>query len=89
MATTPNRPEHANKTIPVPGADPRFTITRYLAGYAYPANGNLHNPTPRYRWLLNVDGRIVDQATTKRDVVRAARENGAAYLAEIDRAPSA
>lgn len=82
--TTPNKPEHADKTEAVAGADPRFTLTRRLSGYAYPVNGNVHNPTPNYTWLLKVDGILVDQSKTKRSLVEAARTSGAAYLAEID-----
>jgi hypothetical protein len=44
---TPNRPEHADYTVAVPGA-PGFTVERVLRGYAYPVNGNVHNPTPHY-----------------------------------------
>ena len=55
----PNRPEHANYTTPVPGA-PGFTIERVLRGYAYPVNGNVHNPTPHYMFNLRLDGRLVD-----------------------------
>jgi hypothetical protein len=80
---TPNLPEHADKTERVPGADQRFTITRTLVGYAYANHGNLHNPTPRYCWVLKVDGRLVDQAERKSDLVSAARVLGADYLAEI------
>ncbi len=80
--TTPIRPKHANKTEPVAGADPRFTVTRFLAGYSYPANGNVHSPTPRYRWLLNLDGRLVDSAARKSDLVQSARESGVAAYEE-------
>lgn len=64
-------------TRPIPGADPRFTITRWLEGFAYPANGNVHNPTPRYLWLLKLDGEQVDQATSKRALVESARQPNA------------
>jgi hypothetical protein len=74
----PIRPEHADKTESVVGADPRFTITRHLVDYAYPANGNVHNPTPRYRWLLNLDGRMVDSDDRENVLVQAARQSGVA-----------
>lgn len=77
----PHRPEHADKIVKIPGADPRLTLKRILLGYAYPANGNLHNPTPQYRWVLYADGsKAVDFAGTKRTLVKAALENGPAYL---------
>ncbi len=76
----PRKPEHANKIITIAGADPRLTLRRHLNGYAYAANGNLHNPTPRYQWHLLADGKIVYFASTKRTLVRAARENSKAYL---------
>lgn len=72
----PTQPAHADRTEPVAGADVRFTITRHLEGYAYPQNGNAHNPTPRYRWLLNLDGRLVDSGPRKSVLVRSAREVG-------------
>jgi len=27
-----------------------FSVTRMTTGYAYPRNGNAHNPTPQYIW---------------------------------------
>jgi len=71
-------------TKPVPNADPRFTIRRHIVGYAYAANGNTHNPTPRYRWHLLVDGILVDSDDKRAPLVAAARERGCDYLAEID-----
>jgi hypothetical protein len=70
----PNRPEHANKITPISGTSPRFTIERQLTGYAYAANGNVHNPSPRYRWLLRLDGCLVDTAERRDVLVSAARE---------------
>jgi len=75
--TEPLRPEHANTRKPVPGA-PGFEIGRHLAGYAYPNNGNVHNPTPRYVWNLLLDGRMVDTSQKRRPLVVAARAPGAA-----------
>ena len=72
----PLRPEHADYTRPISGA-PGFEIRRVLTDYAYPAHGNLHNPTPHYRWHLLLGGRLVDQAERRRVLVEAARRPGA------------
>lgn len=72
----PLKPEHANKTLPVEGTE--FQVRRVLVGYAYPVNGNLHNPTPYYRWWLLLDGRMVDTDQKKSVLVAAAHEPGAA-----------
>lgn len=81
----PNKPEHADRDYPIPGVDLRLTVRRHLVSYAYPANGNVHNPTPEYDWHLVVDGvHLVDTAHRKRDMVEAARTAGAEYLREID-----
>jgi hypothetical protein len=85
MTIAPLHPEHADKTEPIPGADPRLTTRRVLVGYGYPKNGNVHNPKPRYVWLLQVDGRTVDQDSRRGVLRRAARMDGAEYLAEVDR----
>ncbi len=74
----PIRPEHADKVEPVAGADARFTIGRRLLSYAYPANGNVHNPTPRYVWTLYLDGRQVDWDSKKSELTKAVREYGVA-----------
>lgn len=73
MSIPPNRPEHADIVRSIPRADDRFTIKRVLDGYAYAANGNVHNPTPRYRWLLLLDGKLVDQHTRRGPLVEYAR----------------
>ena len=75
----PIRPEHADRTTSVSGAV-GFEVRRVLEGYAYPVNGNVHNPTPRYRWLLLLDGRMVDQDARRRELVRAARRPNAAEM---------
>lgn len=77
----PIKPGHADYTQTI-GHEGRFALRRYLTGYSYPRNGNVHNPTPYYRWLLLLDGRIVDQFNTRREVIEAARLNGHAYLAD-------
>ncbi len=67
----------ADTVRPIPRAD-RFAIKRVLAGYAYPVNGNFHNPTPRYEWLLLLDGKLVDRASRRGTLVEAARRPAAA-----------
>jgi hypothetical protein len=69
---------------PIAGADPRLSIRRRLLGHAYPQNGNVHNPTPRYVFELLVDGQMVDSDTRERVLRDAAKTNGATYIAEID-----
>lgn len=32
------------------------TIVRKFDHWSYPRNGNLHNPTPYFRWFAYVDG---------------------------------
>ncbi|HET9144167.1 hypothetical protein [Actinophytocola sp.] len=73
----PLRPEHGDYQRPIPGA-PRFMISRVLTGYAYPVNGNVHNPTPRYYWHLLLDDKVVDMAEKRSILVAAARQPGAA-----------
>lgn len=41
-------------------------IRKVVAGYAYPRNGNAHNPTPRYRWEVWADGKRVGSATSRK-----------------------
>lgn len=72
MSQSPMKPEHADKVSPVAGA-PRFQIERHLSGYAYPANGNVHNPSPRYYYLLLLDGKTVDQSPRERQLRAAAK----------------
>lgn len=72
----PIQPDHADRTRPISGA-PRFQIRRVLISYAYPVHGNVHNPTPTYRWHLLLDGRLVDQDARQRPLLTAAREPGA------------
>jgi hypothetical protein len=80
--TRANAEAHANKDFTIPRADTRITGRRSLRGYAYPQNGNTHNPTPDYVWLLLVDGKIADHFDRKRDLVEAARTEGERYLIE-------
>lgn len=68
----------------IAGANPRLSIRRRFLGHAYPQNGNVHNPTPRYIFELLVDGQIVDSDTRKSVLRDAAKTNGATYIAEVD-----
>lgn len=73
--------EHADKEVRIAGSD-RFTLRRHCEGYAYPVSGNAHNPTPRFGWLLLLDGKVVDHGSTARELREAAREYGVdGYLA--------
>lgn len=77
--TTPRRPEHADYTFAT--SHPRLTGKRVLDGYAYAANGNVHNPTPSYRWLLLRDGTtVVDNFRRQRDLKAAVAQHGKEYL---------
>ncbi len=69
---------------PIAGVSSRLTIRRHIAGFAYPANGNVHNPTPRYRFLLFVDDVMVDSDNSERVLRRAAKDNEVDYLTEVD-----
>jgi hypothetical protein len=75
----PKSPKHADFDFAIPG-QPRLTGRRHLVEYAYPQNGNVHNPTPRYSWLLLLDGNIADRFDRKRDLLSEATENAAGYL---------
>lgn len=77
---TPLRPEHADKAATPPGVETRVQIRRRLVAYAYPRNGNVHNPTPEYAWDLLVDGRRVDTFRLRREAVSCARSNSAEAL---------
>jgi hypothetical protein len=46
-------------------------IVKRVYGYAYPRNGNFHNPTPRVAWDLFVNGKLVDSFPTKREALAA------------------
>jgi hypothetical protein len=72
----PLQASHADRVTPVSGA-PGFEVKRVLSGYAYPIHGNVHNPTPRYSWLLLLNGRVVDSDAKRGPLVDAARRPGA------------
>jgi hypothetical protein len=75
----PRKPEHANKVTDISGA-PGFQIRRWLEGYCYPENGNVHNPTPRYWWHLLLDGRLVGEGPRRKPLVESARQPNARQL---------
>ena len=53
----------------------RCTVEKLKVGEAYPRNGNTHNATPKVLWLVKDEtGRIVDQASTKRQAEEYARQ---------------
>ncbi len=84
MTPVPIKPEHADKVEPISGAHQRFTIRRHFEGYAYSLHSQVSQTTPRYRWLLLIDGILVDSADTRGAMVYAARAHGSDYLAEFD-----
>jgi hypothetical protein len=76
MSTQPRIPSHANRREAVAGA-PGFEIERRLMGYTYAKNGNAHNASPRYRYSLYLDGRLVDNSVAYQPLVKAATATGA------------
>ena len=46
------------------------TIHKIITGYAYPKNGNNPHTTPRVRWEVREDGRVIDSAYRLRDLKR-------------------
>jgi hypothetical protein len=43
-----------------------LSIDRLTAGFAYPRNGNVHNPTPRFCWIVMQDGKPMGSYETLR-----------------------
>jgi len=37
----------------------QFEIKKVVTGYAYPKNGNAHNPTPKTVYLIYRDGQLI------------------------------
>ena len=68
--TEPRNPKHANKTQDLGNG---YTIERRLMGYAYPRNGNVHNATPRYHWVLRLDGSMIASSNYRTPMVALAR----------------
>ena len=62
----PRKPEHANKTEDMGNG---YSLERRLQGYAYAKNGNLGNATPRYSWIVRLDGKLVDSARHRRQLL--------------------
>ena len=50
------------------------SIERVVRRYAYPRNGNAHNPTPYYAWGVSYKGRTVGMQNTLRDAQALAAE---------------
>jgi hypothetical protein len=69
---TPRKPEHANKHEHVGKG---YMIERRLMGYSYPRNGNVHNATPQYHWVLYLNGKQVDSDPRRTPLRRAARRD--------------
>ena len=46
-----------------------FPIRKVCVGHAYARNGNAHNPTPRYEWQAEVNGRWIGHDATRRSLV--------------------
>jgi hypothetical protein len=44
-----------------------IVVTRVVMGFAYAQNGNLHNPTPKYVFLADVDGVCIGESPLLRD----------------------
>jgi hypothetical protein len=42
-------------------------IREFIIGYAYPRNGNVHNPTAQRCWHIFVNGVYVDRANFMRE----------------------
>lgn len=51
-----------------------ITIEKKISGYAYPRNGNAHNPTPRYRWEVKLGDRLIDTAYREGAAIGSANE---------------
>ena len=72
MTLVAKKSEHTDKVEDLGNG---YTLARRLVGYAYPRNGNLHNPTPRYRWNLCLNGKLVDSDSRRTPLVAEARKD--------------
>lgn len=45
-----------------------YEIRRKQTGTAYARSGNAHNPTPRYRYDLYLDGKLIDSSLRRGDL---------------------
>lgn len=43
---------------------PTATITRKFDRWAFPKNGNTFNPTPYFRWIVEINGKNVNGSDT-------------------------
>jgi hypothetical protein len=55
------------KSYTVKSGDMECTIERTLYRYAYPRNGNAHNPSPYFRWTVSYKGRRVGSQRSLKD----------------------
>jgi hypothetical protein len=67
----PRKPAHADKTEDLGNG---YTLDRVLEGYAY--GKTYGGSTPRYYWVLRLDGRQVDSAAKRGVLVAEARKAG-------------
>jgi hypothetical protein len=52
-----------------------YTIEKVVSRIAYARNGNAHNPTTYYEWILKMDGRLMDRFISLRDAKAAAKSD--------------
>jgi len=45
------------------------SVVRVCVGHAYPKNGNLHNPSPRFNWEARASGKLVGVAYSRNGAV--------------------
>lgn len=64
--------------IPAALASQGIAITRRLVRYAYAKNGNWHDPTPEYDYLVYFNGKAV---SGRERLLRDAKEFAVEYLA--------
>jgi hypothetical protein len=78
MARVLNQKGHATMPDTTPGEYVTtvngIEIRKMVYGYAYPRNGNVHNPTPHTGYILVRNEQMIDRATTLREAKRIANE---------------
>jgi hypothetical protein len=52
-----------------------YEIKKVIVGYAYPKNGNAHNPTPKVHYHVYRDGQLVIREFKLRDAKQFIQEN--------------
>lgn len=55
-------------------AERGYSMERFVSRTCYARNGNAHNATPEYTWMLKRHGKLVGSAHTKRGALRLAEE---------------